>query len=59
MGAMSTTIHPTQTNPWSQSSQGYYYVTAVNYQGERRYGRKYMDGKLSWRDPGQLPACDE
>ncbi len=36
---------------------GYYFVTAVNYQGQRRYGRKAMGGVLSGRDPTLLPAC--
>ncbi len=39
--------------------QGRYYVTAVTYQGQRRYGRKAMGGVLSGRDPGVLPACVE
>ena len=38
--------------------QGYYYVTAVNYQGQRRYGRKASGGVLSGRDPAVLPACN-
>ena len=37
--------------------QGRYYVTAVNYMGQRRYGRKAINGVLSGRDPAVLPAC--
>ncbi len=37
--------------------QGRYYVTAVNYQGQTRYGRKSIGGVLSGRDPAMLPAC--
>ena len=37
--------------------QGRYYVTAVNYQGQRRYGRKAVNGVLSGRDPAVLPDC--
>ena len=36
---------------------GRYYVTAVTYQGQTRYGRKSMGGVLSGRDPALLPAC--
>ncbi len=39
--------------------QGCYYVTAVTYQGQTRYGRKSMGGVLSGRDPVVLPACVE
>ena len=38
--------------------QGRYYVTAVQYQGQRRYGRKFNGGVLTGRDPGVLPACN-
>lgn len=38
--------------------QGRYYFTAVNYQGQRRYGRKSEGGVLSGRDPAVLPACE-
>lgn len=37
--------------------QGRYYITAVNYQGQRRYGRKSDGGVLSGRDPAVLPIC--
>lgn len=37
---------------------GRYYVTAVNYQGQRRYGRKLTNGALSGRDPAVLPGCE-
>ncbi len=39
--------------------EGRYYVTAVHYQGEARYGRKSSGGVLSGRDPTLLPACVE
>ena len=47
------------TLPTPPSGKGYYYVTDVNYQGERRYGRKYMGGQLTGRDPALLPECTE
>lgn len=37
--------------------QGRYYVTAVTYQGQRRYGRQRLGGVLSGRNPALLPAC--
>ena len=45
------------TLPTPGSNQGYYYVTAVTYQGETRYGRKGSSGVLSGRDPAMLPEC--
>jgi len=39
-------------------STGRYYVTAVSYQGQRRYGRQRVGGVLSGRDPAKLPACE-
>jgi hypothetical protein len=47
------------TLPTPQPGHGYYYVTAVNYQGQRRYGRKSSGGVLSGRDPAVLPGCEE
>ncbi len=38
--------------------QGRYYVTAVSYQGQRRFGRKARGGVLSGRDPAVLPICE-
>jgi hypothetical protein len=38
---------------------GRYYVTAVNYQGERRYGSKAAGGTLTGRDPALLPECSQ
>lgn len=38
--------------------QGRYYITAVNYQGQRRYGRKSEGGVLSGRDSAALPGCE-
>ena len=38
---------------------GRYYVTAVNYQGQIRYGRKSNGGILTGRDPAVLPACPQ
>ena len=45
------------TLPTPAPSHGYYYVTAVNYQGDIRYGRKLSGGVLTGRDPAVLPAC--
>jgi len=45
--------------PTPSPGHGYYYVTAVNFMGERRYGRKRTGGVLSGRDPAVLPACAE
>ena len=39
--------------------QGRYYVTAVTYQGQTRYGRKSTAAGLSGRDPTLLPTCLE
>ena len=43
--------------PAPSPGHGRYYVTAVNYQGQTRYGRKASGGVLSGRDPGVLPGC--
>lgn len=45
--------------PTPAPGHGRYYVTAVSYQGQRRYGRKSSGGVLSGRDPAVLPACTE
>jgi len=45
------------TLPTPAPGQGYYYVTAVTYQGQTRYGRKASAGVLSGRDPAVLPEC--
>ena len=45
--------------PTPSPGQGYYYVTAVNYQGQTRYGRQRTSGVLSGRDPGVLPGNRE
>ena len=45
------------TLPRPAPNRGYYYVTAVNYQGQRRYGRQSNGGVLSGRDPAVLPGC--
>lgn len=37
--------------------QGRYYITAVNYQGQRRFGRRSEGGVLNGRDPAVLPIC--
>ncbi len=37
--------------------EGRYYLTAVNYQGQRRYGRRATGGVLTGRDPNVLPEC--
>lgn len=38
-------------------NHGRYYVTAVYYMGQTRYGRKSSGGVLMGRDPAALPAC--
>ena len=38
--------------------EGRYYVTAVTFNGQTRYGRKNIGG-LSGRDPVVLPECTE
>jgi len=43
--------------PNPEPGHGRYYVTAVSYLGQRRYGRKSSGGVLSGRDPVLLPAC--
>ena len=40
-------------------SEGRYYVTAVTYEGQTRYGRKSTTAGLSGRDPARLPTCEE
>ena len=45
------------TLPDPDTGHGYYYLTAVTYQGQTRYGRKASGGRLSGRDPSLLPAC--
>jgi hypothetical protein len=47
------------TLPTPAGGQGYYYVTAVTYQGETRYGRNGAGGVLTGRDPVVLPACSQ
>lgn len=47
------------TLPTPAAGRGYYYVTAANYQGQRRYGRQSNRGVLRGRDPAVLPACSE
>jgi hypothetical protein len=47
------------TLPAPAPGHGYYYVTAVNYLGERRYGRKRINGVMSGRDPAGLPGCSQ
>jgi len=44
--------------PALEPGQGRYYVTAVTYQGQRRYGRKSSGGVLTGRDPAVLPGCE-
>jgi len=46
------------TLPEPAPGQGRYYVTAVTYQGEKRYGRRSSGGVLSGRNPAVLPACN-
>ena len=43
--------------PELEVGQGRYYVTAVSHQGQRRYGRKRLEGVLAGRDSLQLPDC--
>jgi hypothetical protein len=47
------------TLPTPPAGDGYYYVTAVTYQGEKRFGRKCSNGVLSGRDPAVLPQCSK
>ena len=47
------------TLPDPAPGNGYYYVTAVNHQGQRRYGRKSIGGVLTGRDPAVLPPCGQ
>lgn len=47
------------TLPTPTPGTGRWYLTAVNYQGETRYGRKNIGGVLSGRDPAVLPVCQE
>jgi hypothetical protein len=37
---------------------GYWYLTAVTYQGETRAGRRAVHGQLTGRNAGLLPACN-
>jgi hypothetical protein len=43
--------------PTPAPGYGVYYVTAVTYQWQTRYGRKASGGVLSGRDPAGLGAC--
>ena len=45
------------TPPTQSFGQGYYYVMAVTYLGERRYGRECVNGVLSGSDPAVLLTC--
>ena len=47
------------TLPALEPGEGRYYVTAVTYQGDTRYGRKSSGGVLTGRDPELLPGCAE
>ena len=47
------------TLPELKPGEGRYYVTAVSYRGENRYGRKSNGGMLTGRDPAVLPACSD
>jgi len=47
------------TLPTPTPGRGYYYITAVNHQGQRRYGRQSDGGVLTGRNPAVLPPCDE
>ena len=47
------------TLPTPAPGRGYYYVTAVNYQGQRRYGRQANGGVLTGRDSAVLPECND
>jgi len=39
------------------AGHGFYYLTAVNFMGQLRYGRQAIAGVLSGRDPAVLPGC--
>ncbi len=45
--------------PNPSPGQGRFYVTAVSYQGQTRYGRKAIGGVLSGRDPAALQTCED
>jgi hypothetical protein len=45
------------TLPAPAPGHGYYYGTAVTYQGQTRYGRKRVGGATSGRNPAVLPGC--
>jgi hypothetical protein len=45
------------TVPTPAVGEGVYYVTAASYLGQARFGRRYMNGAFSGRDPSVLPAC--
>ena len=49
-------VEDTLPNP--PLGKGYWYVTAVTHNGERRYGRQRIGGALTGRDPSLLPACE-
>jgi hypothetical protein len=45
------------STPTPEPGQGFYFVTAVTFEGQTRYGRRASDGILSGRDPSALAAC--
>ncbi len=50
-------ISVTDTLPDPGPGEIYWYVTAVNHQGEVRFGRESAGDILRGRDPGLLPVC--
>ncbi len=46
------------TLPDPAPGSGRYYVTAVHHQEETRFGRQFIGGALSGRNPETLPVCD-
>lgn len=45
--------------PTPAPGAGRYYLTAVGYEDQRRYGRQRIGGLLSGRNPALLPSCTE
>jgi len=56
-GAVQRALDGSDEHPDPAPGTGRYYVTAVTYQGQTRYGRKANGGLVSGRDPAVLPAC--
>jgi hypothetical protein len=53
-GEYETITDPLGTPPIGQAS---YVIVGVESAGQRRFGRQFVDGLVSGRDPAQFPAC--